>query len=127
MGLDPAHSAIEKGGDLPGGQVTENEPGLTGCPTQLGGKGVQGRGTRTSIWASGLQQEKREGENSNYYYYYFIYLFFWLPWVLVAAPGLLSCGMQTLSCGMHVGSSSLTRDRTPAPCIGSAKSFFFFF
>lgn len=57
MGLDPAHSAIEKGGDLPGGgggEVAENEPGLTGCPTQLGGKGVQGTGTRTSIWASGL-------------------------------------------------------------------------
>ena len=36
-------------------------------------------------------------------------------------PG-LSCGMQTLSCGMHVGSSSLTRDRTRAPCIGSMES-----
>ena len=31
--------------------------------------------------------------------------------------------MQTLSCSMHVGSSSLTRDRTQAPCIGSAKSY----
>ena len=34
---------------------------------------------------------------------------------LVAAHGLLSCGM-------HVGSSSPTRDRTQAPCIGSAES-----
>ena len=39
--------------------------------------------------------------------------------VLVAAGGLFSCGMRTLSCGMHVGSSSLTRDQTPAPCIGN--------
>ena len=52
----------------------------------------------------------------------FIYLFIWLCWVLVAAYGLFSCGMRTLSCGMHVGSSSLTRDRTQAPCIGCAES-----
>ena len=38
---------------------------------------------------------------------------------LVAAGGLLSCGMQTLSCGMHVGSSSLTRDRTQTPALGA--------
>ena len=31
--------------------------------------------------------------------------------------------MRTLSCGMHVGSSSLTRDRTQAPCIGSVESY----
>ena len=42
---------------------------------------------------------------------------------LVEACGLLSCGMRTLSCGMHVGSSSLIRDRTPAPCTGSAESY----
>ena len=41
---------------------------------------------------------------------------------LVAARGLLSCGMRTLSCGMHVGSSSLTRDQTWTPCIGSVES-----
>ena len=46
-----------------------------------------------------------------------IYLFIYL-----VVPG-LSCGMRTLSCGMHVGSSSLTRDRTWAPCIGSAESY----
>ena len=50
----------------------------------------------------------------------FIYLFIYLHLVLVAAGGLLSCGMWSLSCGMHMGSSSLTRDRTWAPCIGSA-------
>ena len=55
--------------------------------------------------------------------YLFIYLFIWLHWVFVAARGLLSCGMQTLSCGMHVGSSSLTRDQTWAPCIGSMESY----
>ena len=42
---------------------------------------------------------------------------------LVVACGLPSYGMQTLSCGMHVGSSSLTRDQTQAPCIGSAESY----
>ena len=36
------------------------------------------------------------------------------------AGGLLSCVMGTLSCGMHVVTSSPTRDRTQAPCIGSA-------
>ena len=43
--------------------------------------------------------------------------------VLVAAGGLLSCSMQTLSCSMHVGPSSLTRDRTQAPCIGSMEPY----
>ena len=47
----------------------------------------------------------------------------WLTSSLVAACRLLSCGMQTLSCSMHVGSSSLTRDRTQAPCIGSMESY----
>ena len=51
------------------------------------------------------------------------FFFFWLHWVLVAARRLLSCGMRTLSCSMHVGSSSLIRDRTRAPCIGSAESY----
>ena len=37
--------------------------------------------------------------------------------LLVAARGLL------LSCGMHAGSSSPTRDRTRAPCIGSMESY----
>ena len=41
-----------------------------------------------------------------------IYLFIWLH-------RLRSCGMQTLSCGMHVGSSSQTRDRTRAPALGA--------
>ena len=31
--------------------------------------------------------------------------------------------MQTLSCSMHAGSISPTRDRTRAPCIGSAESY----
>ena len=39
---------------------------------------------------------------------------------LVVAPRLLSCGMRTLSFGTHVGSSSLTRDRT---LIGSMESY----
>ena len=42
---------------------------------------------------------------------------------LVVACGSLSCGMRTLSCGMHVGSSSLTSDRTQGPCIGCMESY----
>ena len=42
-------------------------------------------------------------------------LFILLCWVLVVAGGLLSCGIRTLSCGMCVGSSALTRDQTPGP------------
>ena len=43
-------------------------------------------------------------------FYLFIYLFIYLF-------------MLTLSCSMYVGSSSLTRDRTLAPCIGSMESY----
>ena len=52
---------------------------------------------------------------SVFVFFFYIYLFIWLHWVLGAAGGLLSCGM-------HVGSSSLTRDRTQAPCTGSVES-----
>ena len=44
-----------------------------------------------------------------------VFFFFWLCWVLVVAHGIFSCGL-------HVGSSSLTRDWTQAPCIGSTES-----
>ena len=62
----------------------------------------------------------------------FLIHLFWLRRVLVAACGifflvaartLLSCGIRTLSCSMHAGSSSLTRDWTWAPCIGSTESY----
>ena len=43
-----------------------------------------------------------------------INLFIWLYWVLVAAPELFSCGMWDLS--------SLTKDWTPVPYIGSMES-----
>ena len=48
--------------------------------------------------------------------YLFIYLF-----ILVALG--LSCGTRDLLCDMHVESSSPTRDRTRAPCIGSVESY----
>ena len=53
---------------------------------------------------------------------FFKYLF------ILAAPNLsygtrdLCCGMWTLSCSMHAGSSSPTRYRTRVPCIGSTES-----
>ena len=58
-----------------------------------------------------------------------IYLLIWLCWVLVAAHRIFVaarvifvgvCGI--FSCGMHVGYSSLTRDRTQAPCFGRVES-----
>ena len=51
------------------------------------------------------------------FFFFNIYVFIYL-----VAPG-LSCGMWTLSCGMHVGSNSLTRDRTQGPCIESVESY----
>ena len=35
----------------------------------------------------------------------------------------LVAACRLLSCGMHAGSSSLTRDQTQAPCIGSGESY----
>ena len=62
--------------------------------------------------------------------FFLIFIYFWLRQVLVAALrlfvvtwGLLRCGTQTLSCSMHAGSSSPTRDGTRVPCIGSAESY----
>ena len=62
-------------------------------------------------------------------FYVFMYLFIWLRRVLVAARGLFvfacrifSYGVRALSCSRHVGSSSLTRHRTQAPCIGNVES-----
>ena len=59
----------------------------------------------------------------------FIYLFIWLCQVSVAAHRIyFSCSMWSpqlwhTGCQLwHVGSSSLTRDGTRAPCIGSVKS-----
>ena len=65
----------------------------------------------------------------------YIYLFVWLCRDLVAAQGIFVATCRIFSCGMwdlqlqhvgsqlwHVGSSSLTRDETWAPCIGSVES-----
>ena len=58
-----------------------------------------------------------------------ICLFIWLCWALVMAFGIfnLCCSIRIFSCGMqtqlwHVGSSSLTRDQSSVPCIGSTES-----
>ena len=55
------------------------------------------------------------GEGCSFLGFFWFCLFIWLCRVLVTARGLLSCGTRTSSCGMHVGSSSLTRDGTPGP------------
>ena len=53
--------------------------------------------------------------------------------LIFAVPGLscgvrdlfffFNCSMRTLSCSMHAGYSSPTRDQTRAPCIGSTESY----
>ena len=71
--------------------------------------------------------EKLHGKNhANSIFKFFVYLFICLCCVLVAACGIFylwhlgyfSCGLWDLYL-WHVGSGSLTRDRTQAPCIGS--------
>ena len=53
------------------------------------------------------------------HFFFDIYLFIWLLWVLVVACGIFAaaCELLVAACG----SSSLTRDRTRAPCIGSVE------
>ena len=54
--------------------------------------------------------------------YYFIYLF-WLCRVVVEAHRIFAAACRLLSCSMHVGSSSLTRDQIQVPCTGSMESY----
>ena len=82
------------------------------------------------LWAPGFRPQapgpERATKQPNLFFFllFFSFLFFfWLHQVLVAVRGLLSCGMRALSCGMHMGSSSLTRDQTRAPCLGSSESY----
>ena len=61
---------------------------------------------------------------SHFLSWFRVYLFIWLCWVLVAVSGnffffLVAYAGSYLG---HAGSSSLTRDRTRAPCIGSSES-----
>ena len=53
----------------------------------------------------------------------FMYLFIWLRWVLFVALRILHLpfSIQTLSCCVWE-SSSLTREQTQAPCLGSKES-----
>ena len=75
--------------------------------------------------------QRVEGNLQRLLFIFYLFILFWLCRVLVVARGIFSCGTQDLlvaacgllSCGMHVGSSSPTRDRTQAPCIGSAESY----
>ena len=58
------------------------------------------------------------------FFFFNIYLFIWLCRVLVAARRIFSCGTQALlvaTCMRDL--NSLSRDRTRAPCIGSAESY----
>ena len=76
-------------------------------------------------------KEKRTKSYSIFFYFvigfkfdlgrvFFFILFIWLCWVLVAAHSIFSCSMRTLSCS--IWSSSLTRDQTQTPCIGTTES-----
>ena len=55
------------------------------------------------------------------YFLIFIYLFGCVG-SLLQHVGSLDVACRLFSCGMHVGSSSWTRDRTQAPCSGSLES-----
>ncbi|XP_073647765.1 phosphatidylinositol-glycan biosynthesis class F protein isoform X1 [Tursiops truncatus] len=78
----------------------------------------------TSIWENSLQITTVSSFLGTWLGAFPIPLDWGRPWqVLVVAHQLLSCGLQTLSCGLHVRPSSLTRDGTQAPCIGSAESY----
>ena len=57
-----------------------------------------------------------------FFFFFSIYLFRLRP-VSVAAHGILVAACGVFSCCMPVGSSSLTRDRTWSPCIGSSESY----
>ena len=61
-----------------------------------------------------------EGEQLPFFFFFNIYLFIFLCQVLVAARGIFvaACNSQL----RHMGSSSLTRDGSQAPCIGSTES-----
>ena len=79
---------------------------------------MKGFGTQTimislSICSSSLKPDPRV-------IIYSVYLF--LTFFFFFGCTCLSCGMWDLSLS-HVGSSSLTRDRTQAPCIGSMESW----
>ena len=67
-----------------------------------------------------------------FFFFLNIYLFIYLvalglscslqaPYLWLAGSTVAAC--QLLSCGMHVGSSFLTRDQTQAPCIGSVEPY----
>ena len=59
-------------------------------------------------------------------FFFNTYLFIWLPRLLVVAPGIPCFPYVTQDFFFfpvrHVGSSSLTRDSTQAPCLGSTES-----
>ena len=67
--------------------------------------------------------------NVLFYLFFFKHLFIWLHWVFIAALGNfhLCYGMQDLQLQhmnsqlQQVGSSSLTRDQSGAPCIGDVE------
>ena len=72
------------------------------------------------VWYKSVQVCFPLMSDLRFYIYIYIYVFIWLPRVLTAAHGIFRGSTQTLSCS--VGSSSLTRDQTSAPFIGSAQS-----
>ena len=85
------------------------------------------------FWKNGKYSEYTIGDwlNKLNYLYFKKYLFIYCLFLFILAVPGLSCSMQVLlvaacgllSCSMHVGSSSPTRDQTLAPCIGSMESY----
>ena len=59
----------------------------------------------------------------SFFFFFNIYLFILVALGLSWGTRDLRCNMRTLSCSTHVGSSSPTRGRTWAPCVGGAESY----
>ena len=59
---------------------------------------------------------------SIYFFNIYSFIYIWLQWILVAAHELSICKVSSCSawaqlpCGRHGDLTSLTRDRTHAPC-----------
>ena len=94
---------------------------LTGlvAPRHVGSSQTRAR-TRVPCIGRQILNHCATREALNYFFNVYVCMYlFWLRWVLVAACGIFSCGMRTLSCSMHVGSSSPTRNRTQPPSLGA--------
>ena len=84
------------------------------CSAACGILPDQGSNPCALHWQADSQPLRHQGSPCFCFLILFIYCLF-IDLFILAAPD--------LSCGISVGSSSTTRDRTRAPCVGSAESY----